>query len=143
MVGEGEPADFVVVNTCTVTADAESASRQAIRRLAREHPAARIVAAGCYAQVAPDSLARLPGVRWPASGRWASATSHQSGKDLEVVVERVQGGIASGTARQYVTVRWPLVGERRGGLAQVRVEASDGEGCFGVRSAAFHGRLPP
>ncbi|HEY6105099.1 MAG TPA: hypothetical protein VIV59_03905, partial [Anaeromyxobacteraceae bacterium] len=35
VVGEGEPADLVVVNTCAVTADAESASRQAIRRLAR------------------------------------------------------------------------------------------------------------
>ncbi len=408
VVGEGEPADFVVVNTCTVTADAESASRQAIRRLAREHPAARIVAAGCYAQVAPDSLARLPGVvavvgarsqtalpellrrldegempaaaleaarraapawtpapldlaghtraffkvqegcdarcsfcavpdaRGPARslpfeealarlgalgerhvevvlagihlgaygqdlaprrslaeliaaaaarrlvrrlrltsveplefpldllGRapaarllcehfhlplqsgservlramrrpyapeqfaevvtrvahavpgacigtdviagfpgetdedhretvrlvealplaylqvfpfsprpgteaaalpqavpgpaarerarellavserhWRRYLAHQSGKDLEVVVERVEGGIASGTARQYVTVRWPLVGEQRGGLAQVRVEANDGEGCFGVRATAFHGRLPP
>ncbi len=62
VVGEGEPADLLVVNTCSVTADAESASRQAIRRLARENPGARIVAAGCHAQVAPESLARLPGV---------------------------------------------------------------------------------
>jgi threonylcarbamoyladenosine tRNA methylthiotransferase MtaB len=59
---EGEVADWVVVNTCAITADAESAARQAIRRAAREHPGASIVAAGCYAEVAPDELAALPGV---------------------------------------------------------------------------------
>ncbi|HET6922440.1 MAG TPA: hypothetical protein VFI16_04765 [Anaeromyxobacteraceae bacterium] len=68
-----------------------------------------------------------------------------SPEELEVVVERVEGGIAAGTARQYVTVRWPLVGERRGGLAQVRVVASDGETCFGVRATTFRrwGDEPP
>ena len=74
---------------------------------------------------------------------WHRYLAHQAGRDLEVVVEKVEGGIASGTSREYVPVRWPLVGERRGGLAQVRVQASDGEGCFGVRSATFRGRLPP
>jgi threonylcarbamoyladenosine tRNA methylthiotransferase MtaB len=59
---DGEVADFVVVNTCSITADAESAARQAIRRAARDHPGAPIVAAGCYAEVAPDDLAALPGV---------------------------------------------------------------------------------
>jgi threonylcarbamoyladenosine tRNA methylthiotransferase MtaB len=59
---DGEPADFVVVNTCSITHDADSAARQAIRRAARERPTARIVATGCYAQLAPDVLAALPGV---------------------------------------------------------------------------------
>ncbi len=62
VAGEGEPADFVVVNTCAITGDADSASRQAIRRAAREHPAARIVVAGCSAELAPGALAALPGV---------------------------------------------------------------------------------
>src|SRR5688572_8355093 len=57
-----EPADLCVVNTCTVTAEGDSKSRQAIRRLARENPAARIVVMGCYATRAPDEVARLPGV---------------------------------------------------------------------------------
>jgi threonylcarbamoyladenosine tRNA methylthiotransferase MtaB len=60
--GEGEAADLCVVNTCTVTAEGDSKSRQAIRRLARENPAARIVVMGCYATRAPDELARLPNV---------------------------------------------------------------------------------
>jgi threonylcarbamoyladenosine tRNA methylthiotransferase MtaB len=62
LVQEGEPADFVVVNTCSITHDADSAARQAIRRAAREQPTARIIATGCYAQVAPDVLRALPGV---------------------------------------------------------------------------------
>ncbi len=63
----GEPAasseaDIVVVNTCSVTATADQGARQAIRRVARENPAARIVATGCYATRSPDELASLPGV---------------------------------------------------------------------------------
>jgi threonylcarbamoyladenosine tRNA methylthiotransferase MtaB len=60
--GEGEAADLCVVNTCTVTSEGDSKSRQAIRRLARENPASRIVVMGCYATRAPDELAKLPNV---------------------------------------------------------------------------------
>jgi threonylcarbamoyladenosine tRNA methylthiotransferase MtaB len=59
---EGEPADLCVVNTCTVTAEGDSKSRQAIRRLARDNPDARIVVMGCYATRAPEELATLPNV---------------------------------------------------------------------------------
>src|SRR5438105_284345 len=59
---EGEAADLCIVNTCTVTAEGDSKSRHAIRRLARENPAARIVVMGCYATRAPGDLARLPNV---------------------------------------------------------------------------------
>lgn len=58
----GEPADLCVVNTCTVTAEGDAKSRQAIRRLARKNPTARIVVMGCYATRAPDEVASLPGV---------------------------------------------------------------------------------
>lgn len=60
--GPGEQADLCIVNTCTVTAEGDAKSRQAIRRLARENPAARIVVMGCYATRAPHELAALPGV---------------------------------------------------------------------------------
>src|SRR5438128_384766 len=56
------PADLCVVNTCTVTAEGDSKSRQAIRQLARRNPAARIVVMGCYATRAPDEIAKLPNV---------------------------------------------------------------------------------
>jgi threonylcarbamoyladenosine tRNA methylthiotransferase MtaB len=61
-VRPGEEPDVVVVNTCTVTARADQEARQLIRRLAREHPRARLVVTGCYAQRAPAEVAALPGV---------------------------------------------------------------------------------
>ena len=52
----------VVVNTCSVTAEADRDARAYIRRVQRSHPQARIVVTGCYAQRAPDEIAALPGV---------------------------------------------------------------------------------
>jgi threonylcarbamoyladenosine tRNA methylthiotransferase MtaB len=57
-------ADFVIVNTCTVTAAADAQARDAIRTIRRRNPAARIIVTGCYAQRAPEELAALPGVQW-------------------------------------------------------------------------------
>ncbi|MEO5378218.1 MAG: tRNA (N(6)-L-threonylcarbamoyladenosine(37)-C(2))-methylthiotransferase MtaB [Magnetococcus sp. DMHC-6] len=61
-VEAGETADLVVINTCSVTKESEREARQLIRRAAREHPQARIVVTGCYAQRDPDTLASLPQV---------------------------------------------------------------------------------
>jgi threonylcarbamoyladenosine tRNA methylthiotransferase MtaB len=55
-------ADVVVVNTCSVTAEADRAARAFIRRTHRLNPAARIVVTGCYAQRAPEELAAMKGV---------------------------------------------------------------------------------
>ena len=55
-------ADLIVVNSCSVTATADQGTRQAIRRAARENPAARIVVTGCYATRCPEELAALPGI---------------------------------------------------------------------------------
>ncbi|QEG34470.1 tRNA (N(6)-L-threonylcarbamoyladenosine(37)-C(2))-methylthiotransferase MtaB [Bythopirellula goksoeyrii] len=57
-----DPADLCVVNTCTVTSEGDSKSRQIIRRLARENPASKIVVMGCYATRAPEEVAKLPNV---------------------------------------------------------------------------------
>src|SRR5438067_6374510 len=51
--------DTVVVNTCAVTAEAVRQARQAIRKLARERPGARIVVTGCAAQTEPESFAQM------------------------------------------------------------------------------------
>jgi threonylcarbamoyladenosine tRNA methylthiotransferase MtaB len=61
--GLGDAAsDTVVVNTCAVTAEAGRQARQAIRRLARERPNARIVVTGCAAQVEPEIFRDMPEV---------------------------------------------------------------------------------
>ena len=57
-LSEELPPDVVVVNTCAVTSEAERKTRQTIRRLRREFPAARIVAAGCAADANAESLKR-------------------------------------------------------------------------------------
>jgi threonylcarbamoyladenosine tRNA methylthiotransferase MtaB len=57
-------AGIVVLNTCTVTADADKDARASIRRLQRVNPNCRILVTGCYAQRAPQELAVLPGVTW-------------------------------------------------------------------------------
>ena len=62
--GERAQADLVVLNTCTVTSEADSDARQTARRVHRENGAARILVTGCYAQRAPEELAALPGVEW-------------------------------------------------------------------------------
>jgi threonylcarbamoyladenosine tRNA methylthiotransferase MtaB len=59
-----DAADVVVLNTCTVTAEADKDARSAIRRTHRENPNARILVTGCYAQRAPTELAEMPGVAW-------------------------------------------------------------------------------
>jgi threonylcarbamoyladenosine tRNA methylthiotransferase MtaB len=58
----GHSADVVVLNTCTVTAAADSQARESIREIHRANPAARIIVTGCYAQRAPHELAELDGV---------------------------------------------------------------------------------
>lgn len=68
-----QSADVYVINTCTVTARADVSDRQAIRRAVRRNPSALVVVTGCYAQTAPEAVARIPGVDlvlgtrdWPA-----------------------------------------------------------------------------
>ena len=57
-----DAADYVIVNTCTVTSAADSQAREAIRKIHARNPTARVIVTGCYAQRAPEELAALPGV---------------------------------------------------------------------------------
>ena len=59
---DDDHAELCIVNTCTVTSEGDAKSRQAIRRMARRNPGAKIVVMGCYATRAPQEVAELPGV---------------------------------------------------------------------------------
>ena len=61
-----ETADGYIINTCTVTGRTDSQSRQLIRRAIRKNPAAAVLVTGCYAQRAPEEIARIQGVRFIA-----------------------------------------------------------------------------
>jgi len=63
----GQPADACVVNTCAVTDGADVKSRAVLRRAARAGDDPLVIATGCYADVAPDAVAAIPGVARVAS----------------------------------------------------------------------------
>jgi threonylcarbamoyladenosine tRNA methylthiotransferase MtaB len=58
----GEPADVTVINTCTVTSEAERKCRQVIRRALRANPETFIAVTGCYAQLRPNEISEIDGV---------------------------------------------------------------------------------
>lgn len=62
LIEEVGDADIYVLNTCTVTATADSKARQSLRAARRANPDAVIVAAGCYPQRAAEELERMPAV---------------------------------------------------------------------------------
>lgn len=55
-----EYSDIYIINSCTVTAKTDAETRRLIRRARRINSAARIIATGCYAQVAPGELEKMP-----------------------------------------------------------------------------------
>ncbi len=61
-VSQSEQADLHILNTCTVTAEADRQARQYVRRAIKRNPNAWIVVTGCYAQMDPEACAAIPGV---------------------------------------------------------------------------------
>lgn len=60
--GQVEDASVYIINTCTVTGEADRQARQQVRKAIRTNPDAWVVVTGCYAQVAPETCADIPGV---------------------------------------------------------------------------------
>ncbi len=58
----GEPTDLLVVNTCSVTEDAERTCRYVIRKTLRHSPEAFVAVTGCYAQTGVQELRTIPGI---------------------------------------------------------------------------------
>ncbi len=57
-----EKADVYVINTCTVTEQADKKCRQAVKKIIRQNPEAIVAVVGCYAQLKPDEVSNIPGV---------------------------------------------------------------------------------
>lgn len=117
LVASPAEADLCVLNTCAVTHVAAQKSRQALRRLHRENPDARLVATGCYAELTPADLRDLPGVELVAGNRdkdrladriaAASATPHVSRFPSHVLRTRALVKIQDGcdNACTYCVIR--------------------------------------
>jgi len=57
-----DKADVYVINTCSVTDNADKECRQIVRRIQRRSPESLVVITGCYAQLKPKEIAEIPGV---------------------------------------------------------------------------------
>ncbi|MCX5758638.1 MAG: MiaB/RimO family radical SAM methylthiotransferase, partial [Candidatus Hydrogenedentes bacterium] len=62
LVDNVEDADLCIVNTCTVTREADAKSRKAVRAFIRRNPRAYLVVTGCHVHVRPDVMTAIPGV---------------------------------------------------------------------------------
>lgn len=63
VVEYGQPADLLVINTCSVTEQADTECRKIVRKGLRGAPDAKVVVTGCYAQLKPDDVLSIDGVR--------------------------------------------------------------------------------
>jgi threonylcarbamoyladenosine tRNA methylthiotransferase MtaB len=89
-----EQADLVIVNTCSVTANADQAARQTVRRIVKSNPAAQVVVTGCYATRRPDEVGALPNV--------VQVVANADKDDLVEVLSR-RAGAALWTDREQST----------------------------------------
>ncbi len=79
---KGEAADICYINTCSVTEVADHKCRQAIHKLIRQHPAAFVVVTGCYAQLKPEDIRKIPGVGLVLGAK-------EKGRAVEMIVSRL------------------------------------------------------
>ena len=128
----GEPADWTIVNTCTVTGAADSDSRQFLRRAAAR--SGRVVATGCLAQRSPDALASLEGVSWvvgnqekPDLAQWILDTDSAGSDPLGRFARESNGSHGSAGGRESGASHGPSHGSdlALGGRATARSRAED------------------
>lgn len=125
----GQPADVCVVNTCSVTDQADVKSRSVLRRAARAGEDPLVIATGCYADVAPAAVSALPGVaavvpnaEKPRLAEIVHDTLLRSGRLLFPVAEAAVSELAAGG--ELLTL-----GEGTGLLARTRAVIKVQDGC--------------
>ena len=57
-----QPADYYIINTCSVTENADKETKQIVKSALRTNPNAQVVVVGCYAQLKPQEIAAIKGV---------------------------------------------------------------------------------
>src|SRR5580698_2936811 len=62
-VAFSDKADYYIINTCSVTQNADKETWQIVRTALRINPMAQVIIVGCYAQLKPDEIAQIPGVK--------------------------------------------------------------------------------
>lgn len=118
-VSSAAEADLVILNTCTVTSEADGDVRKSINRVRRENPEARILVTGCYAQRAPEELSQLPGVTWVVGN------SHKT-KIPEILDSHYHGQIHVGDILQTSEFLSSPVDDAFGGKTRPNLKIQDG-----------------
>jgi len=96
-------ADVYVINTCSVTDNADKECRQLVRRINRKAPESLVVITGCYAQLKPKEISEIPGVnlvlgaaeKFNIAAHLRELTPNDSGKISSCDIEDVSGFTAS------------------------------------------------
>ncbi|HEY1022875.1 MAG TPA: tRNA (N(6)-L-threonylcarbamoyladenosine(37)-C(2))-methylthiotransferase MtaB, partial [Flavisolibacter sp.] len=96
-------ADVYVINTCSVTENADKECRQLVRRIQRKAPESLVVITGCYAQLKPKEISEIPGVnlvlgaaeKFNLATHLKELTKNDSGKISSCDIEAVSGFTAS------------------------------------------------
>ncbi len=93
---KGETPDIIVVNSCSVTGEADKKCRALVRRLTKDNPEAIIAVTGCYAQLKPEEVASIEGVDLVvgnnSKGELYSKVAKLTGKLAETAVDSCSKG---------------------------------------------------
>lgn len=103
-------SQVAVLNTCTVTATADAEVRQLVRRIHRANPGCRILVTGCYAQRAPEEIAKLGGVAWVVGNSHKHAIAEvlaekkgERRQETEVRSQKAEGGYKG----EFIQIQFP------------------------------------
>lgn len=126
-----DQAELVILNTCTVTAEADNDARSTIRRVHRENPAARILVTGCYAQRAPEEIAKMPGVEWVVGNSHKTGIAEllagaPKGDDQAGAPEPYHGQILSGDIFQTQAILTAPILDATGDRTRPNLKIQDG-----------------
>jgi threonylcarbamoyladenosine tRNA methylthiotransferase MtaB len=111
IVHEAQDADQIIVNTCAVTTEATRSSRKMIRDLNHSNPAAEITVTGCYAQISPNDIAVIDGVkRVVGNAQKNSIVSDITGQqvelfDIEPHAREERPGFSGNRTRAFIKVQ--------------------------------------
>ena len=109
---QGEEADICVINTCSVTDNADHKDRQTIHRIHRQNPNAIIIVTGCYAQLQPEQIAQIEGVDY-VLGQNEKYEITQLVDDIERLRDSLEDASLQDAASDYSLEAKRREGERR------------------------------
>lgn len=116
--GKTEAPDIIVVNTCSVTEEADRKCRRAIRSFHKRWPSADILVTGCYAQLKPAEAASLPGV--------AVVAGTNSKLELLRFLDSREGGAVATIAPEAKSLRDFMPSCSRGDRTRYFLKVQDG-----------------